>query len=84
MTQEQPWPTIELPPANLPYDDGKPMGSLWHFGNAALLLANYVAARGGKCDDYFIGANMFVYYSLQQVRNQDYQGPDIFIVKNEE
>ncbi len=79
---ELPWPDIDLPPTDLPYDDGGKMESPWHFGNAALLVANYVAARGGRRDDYFIGANMFVYFSLQQVRNRDYRGPDVFIVKD--
>ncbi len=79
---ELPWPEIDLPPTELPYDDGDKMESPWHFGNAALLVANYVAARGGRRDDYFIGANMFIYFSLQQVRNRDYRGPDVFIVKN--
>jgi Uma2 family endonuclease len=31
-------------------------------------------------DDYYVGGNMFVYYSRQQVRNRDYRGPDFFIV----
>ncbi|MCZ7568597.1 MAG: Uma2 family endonuclease [Ardenticatenaceae bacterium] len=79
---EKPWPEIELPPTDLPYDDGEPMESPWHFGNAALLVAGYVAARGGRRDDYFVGANMFLYYSTRQVRDQDYKGPDVFIVKN--
>lgn len=79
--QDAPWPDVELPPTDLPYDDGDPMESPWHFGNAALLVTSYVAARGGRLDDYYIGANMFVYYSSQQVRNRDYKGPDVFIVK---
>ncbi|MFQ3638619.1 MAG: Uma2 family endonuclease [Chloracidobacterium sp.] len=32
--------------------------------------------------DFFAGGNMFVYYSLQQVRNKDYKGPDFFVVKD--
>jgi Uma2 family endonuclease len=31
-------------------------------------------------EDGFIGGNMFVYYSLAQVRNQDFKGPDFFVV----
>ncbi len=30
--------------------------------------------------DVFIAGNMFVYFSLQQVRNQDFRGPDFFVV----
>ncbi|MBV8887169.1 MAG: Uma2 family endonuclease, partial [Chroococcidiopsidaceae cyanobacterium CP_BM_RX_35] len=31
-------------------------------------------------DDYFVGGNMFVYYSSAQVRNKDFRGPDFFVV----
>ncbi|MDM8551341.1 Uma2 family endonuclease [Desulfobacterales bacterium HSG2] len=31
--------------------------------------------------DYFAGGNMFVYFSPQQVKNEDYRGPDVFVVK---
>lgn len=31
-------------------------------------------------NDGFVGGNMFVYYSLAQVRNQDFRGPDFFVV----
>jgi Uma2 family endonuclease len=57
------------------------MESPWHFRNAALLVAAYVAAHGRQRHDYFIGANMFVYYSTRQIRSQDFKGPDVFIVK---
>lgn len=30
--------------------------------------------------DAYIGGNMFVYYSLAQVRNQGFRGPDVFVV----
>jgi Uma2 family endonuclease len=79
---EKPWEDIELPPTDLPYDDGDKMESPWHFRNSVMLVASTVASRGGKMDDWFVGANMFVYYSMQQVRNQDYRGPDVFIVKD--
>jgi Uma2 family endonuclease len=79
---ELPWQDIELPPTDLPYDDGDKMESPWHAHNPMLLEACYIAARGGRRDDYYIGVNMFVYYSMRQVRNQDYKGPDVFLVKN--
>lgn len=75
-----PLPEIPVPPTDLPYDDGEPMESPWHFRTAALLLASYGAARGGRRDDYFMGANMFVYYSEDQIRTKDFKGPDVFIV----
>ncbi|MCU0494246.1 MAG: Uma2 family endonuclease [Chloroflexaceae bacterium] len=78
---EMPWvdpPT--LPPSDLPYDDGEPMESPWHVGSGPLLKAGYVTARGGKMDDFYVGVNMFVYYSWQQVRNKDFKGPDVYFV----
>ncbi len=81
---DQPWPEIELPPTQdeLPYDDGDKMESPWHADNATLIKASYIAFRGGYLTDFYVGANMFVYFSMQQARNQDYRGPDVFIVKN--
>jgi Uma2 family endonuclease len=32
-------------------------------------------------DDYFIGANLSIYFSRQQLRNHDFRGPDFFLVK---
>jgi Uma2 family endonuclease len=80
---ELPWPDIiELPPTDLPYDDGEPMESSWHASSGPLLKACYVAAHGGRMTDFYLGVNMFVYFSMQQIRNKDYKGPDLFIVKN--
>lgn len=42
------WPEIELPPTDLPYDDGDKMESPWHFKSATLLMAGCIAARGGQ------------------------------------
>ena len=35
-----------------------------------------------KChtEDGYVGGNMFLYFSLAQVRNQDFRGPDVFVV----
>ena len=78
------WPEVEPPPTDLPSDDGDKTESPWHALGALLIVASYVAARGGRRDDFFIGANMFLYYSMRQVRNRDYRGPDAFIVKGVE
>lgn len=78
---EMPWvdpPT--LPPSDLPDSDGEPMESPWHVGSGVLLKESYVAARGGTMLDYYVGVNMFVYYSWQQVRTQDFKGPDVYVV----
>jgi len=80
---EMPWPEfVAPPPTDLPYDDGEPMESPWHAASGPLLKASYVARHGGRMTDYYVGVNMFVYYSWQQVRNKDYKGPDLYFVKN--
>jgi hypothetical protein len=56
------------------------MESPWHVGSGTLLKASYIAARGGLMTDYYVGVNMFVYYSWKQVRNQEFKGPDVFFV----
>jgi Uma2 family endonuclease len=71
-----------LPPSDLPYDDGEPMESPWHVGSGPLLKAGYIAARGGQMIDFYVGVNMFVYYSWKQVRNNEYKGPDVYFVKD--
>lgn len=73
---------IELPPNDLPYDDGAPMESPWHRESATLLKASYIAAQGGRMENYFMGCNMFMYYSIQQVQRNTFQGPDLFLVKD--
>lgn len=32
--------------------------------------------------DYFIGANLSIYFSRQQLKNREFRGPDFFLVKN--
>lgn len=64
---------------DLPYDDGIPMETPRHASQMHLLIEplklHFLPHR-----DCFIGGNMFVYYSLIQARNQDFKGPDFFIV----
>ncbi|MDX2217380.1 MAG: Uma2 family endonuclease [Oculatellaceae cyanobacterium bins.114] len=74
-------PYVELPPTqeDLPYDDGVPMESARHKAQMDLLmdaLTPWLAER----NDGFVGGNMFVYYSSAQLRNQDFKGPDVFVV----
>jgi Uma2 family endonuclease len=73
---------VELPPTEdeLPYDDGMPMESHRHVLQMQLLmdpLRFYWTDR----PDGFVGGNMFVYFSLEQVKNQDFRGPDVFVVR---
>jgi Uma2 family endonuclease len=74
-------PEIQLPPsqAELPDDDGIPMESARHKAQMDLLIDALIPWLSER-EDGFIGGNMFVYYSLAQVRNKDFKGPDFFAV----
>jgi len=76
---------LEVPPVRLPgqrelpSEDGEPMETDRHDGQASYLkdaLREATAARG----DVFVGANMFVYFSPLQLKNQHFRGPDFFAV----
>lgn len=65
---------------SLPSDDGIPMETQRHKMQMDLLvdsLYSWVTKREGGG---YVGGNMFVYFSPNQVRNQDYRGPDVFVV----
>jgi Uma2 family endonuclease len=32
-------------------------------------------------DDFFLGANLTIYFSRQQLKNRDFRGPDLFLVR---
>lgn len=73
---------IPCPPTqdDLPSDDGMPMETHRHVLQASLLtepLRLHWAARS----DVFIGSNMFVYFSPDQVLAEDFRGPDVFLVQ---
>jgi Uma2 family endonuclease len=72
---------VILPPTEdeLPCDDGIPMETQRHALQLQLLidpLRLYWTDR----QDVYVGGNMFVYFSLEQVRHQDFRGPDFFVV----
>lgn len=76
-------PSVAAPPtqADLPCDDGIPMETQRHKNQMEMLinaLEPWLAAR----EDGYVGGNMFVYFSLSQLRNQDFRGPDFFAVLN--
>jgi Uma2 family endonuclease len=61
----------------LPDDDGEPLESPWHFAGIHLMIEtlNFLLRER---TDFFCGGNMFLYYSLKHVRNEDFKGPDFF------
>ena len=84
----------ELPPLDLPSEDGIPMESPWHVANMNLLIDVLRSHWRGR-SDYFCGGNMFIYYSSAQARQvvdeiareifpvpgrTAFRGPDFFVV----
>jgi Uma2 family endonuclease len=76
------------PPTDLPYEDGEPLESNWHRAQSSLLLEVTRQSRHDR-KDFFVGANMFIYYSAEQARESKatggqskYRGPDFFVVLN--
>jgi Uma2 family endonuclease len=63
----------------LPCDDGEPMESNRHRQQMTLLIQTLKRAWAGR-HDYFVGGNMFVYFSELQVKHNDFRGPDVFVV----
>ena len=64
----------------LPYDDGIPMESQRHVLQMHLLINPLSQWLKTQKREAFVGGNMFVYFSPNQVRNEDYRGPDVFVV----
>jgi len=65
---------------DLPGKDGIPLETNWHRIQINLLI-EIVQQMWRGLQNFVVGGNMFVYYSLQQVRSRDYKGPDFFVVK---
>jgi Uma2 family endonuclease len=72
---------VAMPPTQteLPCDDGEPMETQRHKLQMDLLIDALIPWLDDREDGY-VGGNMFVYYSLAQVKNRDFKGPDFFAV----
>jgi Uma2 family endonuclease len=78
-----------LPDSNLLASDEPEMESSLHYLQAMLLVSclewlwrDHPGCKRSYRDDFFIGANLTVYFSRQQLKNRDFRGPDFFLVKN--
>src|SRR5581483_761805 len=60
--------------------DGEPLESPWHFAAIALLIDLVHCWWEGR-KDYFVGGNIFLYYSWHKSKKQDYKGPDFLFAK---
>ena len=79
-------------PFELVYDDGEPLETEWHTLEFPLLrrLIRQAMVEQGRTD-FYVGANIFVYYSVEQARDvseevtrglpeRAFRGPDVFWV----
>ncbi len=69
-----------LPDATQLLSDDPEMESSLHYMQLLLLVTCLEWLWRDK-NDFFIGANLTVYFSRQQLRNKDFRGPDFFLVK---
>ncbi len=79
---EPPLEAVPAPPPTqdeLPCDDGEPMETQRHKWQMDILI--YTLDRWlEQRDEGYVNGNMFVYFSLDQIRGQDFKGPDVFAV----
>jgi Uma2 family endonuclease len=75
---------LEVPPTDLPCDDGEPLETPWH-RSAMNILIEAATYHNRDREDFFVGGNMFVYYREQQwTEERDrprFRGPDFFFVR---
>lgn len=72
-------PEVALPTIELIETDGVPLETPWHRSEISLLI-EIVAWKLRHRTDFYVGGNMFIYYSEQQAKSLDYRGPDFFYV----
>ena len=82
--KEHPLANYPRPPPrgeDLPFSDGEPMESGRHVDQMGVLKDSLRIAWKDR-SDFFVGGNMFVYFSETQSRKNDFRGPDVFVVTN--
>ena len=67
--------------SDLPTEDGELLETHQHRIAMNALIQSLKQAWSNRTD-YFVGGNMFVYFSPDQVLTKDYRGPDFFVVLN--
>ena len=71
----------KMPDASYILSDEPEMESSQHYLQL-LILVTMLNWLWRDRTDYFIGANLTIYYSREQLLNRDFRGPDFFLVKN--
>jgi Uma2 family endonuclease len=78
----QPQRDLAPPPVErLITDDGEPMETARHRQQMTVLIESLEYAWQDRTD-FYVGGNMFLYFSEMQVRNNEFRGPDVFVVTN--
>jgi Uma2 family endonuclease len=72
-----------MPDASQLLSDEPEIESSLQYAQLALLVACLEFLWRDRTD-FFIGANLTIYFSRQQLRNRDFRGPDFFLVKQTE
>ena len=72
-----------MPDGRALLSDEPEMEGTLHWSQLALLVS-CLEWHWRERDDYFIGANLTVYYSREQLRHRAFRGPDFFLVKDTE
>ncbi len=78
-------PIPSLPNLELPTEDDIPMENAWHRMQMDLLIESLLYYWRNR-NDFFVGGNMFLYYSIEQAQSVIdgrplYRGPDFFVVR---
>ena len=72
-----------MPDATQLDSDEPEMESSLHYTQLALLVA-CLEWLWQERSDFFIGANLTIYFSREQLKHKDFRGPDFFLVKQTE
>jgi len=70
-----------MPDARQLLSDEPEMESTQHYQQLALLVS-CLEWHWREREDFFIGANLTVYYTHQQLRRREFRGPDFFLVRD--
>ncbi|MBD2103545.1 Uma2 family endonuclease [Leptolyngbya sp. FACHB-261] len=73
----------QMPDTSQLLSDEPEMESSLHYLQLLILVTCLEWLWRGR-EDFFIGANLTIYFSRQQLRNRDFRGPDFFLVKDTE
>ncbi len=70
-----------VPSGTLLWSDEPEMESSQHYLQLMILLICLQRLWNDR-DNFFIGANLTIYFSPEMVKNRDFRGPDFFLVKD--